>query len=206
MNTDSESHKRLVQRGHTPSPDGASTAEIWNLFGEELRTFLLRRVSDAQVAEDLLQETFVRIHTKLNEVDDQQRIRSWVFQIARNLVVDHYRSKSRQAAALADEIAANSEREESLEDVVIGWLPKMLAQLPDEQREAVELYEIQGLSQQEIANKLGLSLSGAKSRVQRGRSKLKQVLFDCCSFEHDRRGNLIGYQRNHSNESHRLDA
>ncbi|ELP35963.1 RNA polymerase sigma factor SigZ [Rhodopirellula baltica SWK14] len=195
-----------MQRGHTPSPDSPSTVEIWNLFGEELRTFLLRRVSDAQVAEDLLQETVVRIHTKLNEVDDQQRIRSWVFQIARNLVVDHYRSKSREAAALADEIAANGEREESLEDVVIGWLPKMLAQLPDEQREAVELYEIQGLSQQEIANKLGLSLSGAKSRVQQGRSKLRQVLFDCCRFEHDRRGNLIVYRRNRSNESHQLDA
>ncbi|KLU06222.1 RNA polymerase sigma factor SigZ [Rhodopirellula islandica] len=183
-----------------------TTAEIWSLFGEQLRAFLLQRAPNAQVAEDLLQETFVRIHTKLNEVDDQQRIRAWVFQIARNLVVDHYRAKSREASALADEIAANDESEESLEEVVISWLPKMLEQLPDEHREAVELYEIQGLSQQEIADRLGLSLSGAKSRVQRGRTKLKQVLFDCCSFEHDRRGNLIGYQRNHANDSPPLDA
>ncbi|MFG0266525.1 MAG: RNA polymerase sigma factor SigZ [Rhodopirellula sp. JB055] len=178
---------------------------MWRLFGDQLRAFLMQRAPNAQVAEDLLQETFVRIHTKLDEVEDQQRIRSWVFQIARNLVIDHYRAKSREAAALADEIAADDQTEESLEEVVIGWLPKMLEQLPAEHREAIKLYEIEGLSQQEIADRLGLSLSGAKSRVQRGRTKLKQVLFDCCSFEHDRRGNLIGYQRNHESDSPGMD-
>ncbi|WP_081605618.1 sigma factor-like helix-turn-helix DNA-binding protein [Rhodopirellula europaea] len=82
----------------------------------------------------------------------------------------------------------------------------MLAQLPVGQREAVELNEIQGLFQQEIADKQGPLSSSANSHVQQGRSKLRQVLFDCCRFEHDRRGNLIGYRRNRSNESHQLDA
>ena len=71
----------------------------------------------------------------------------------------------------------------------------MIAQLPDPYREAVELYELKGMPQQDIADKLGLSLSGAKSRVQRGREKLKSLLFSCCSFEQDRRGNIIGYER-----------
>ncbi|PHQ31885.1 RNA polymerase sigma factor SigZ [Rhodopirellula bahusiensis] len=188
------------------SHDNTTTAQLWSLFGEQLRSFFMHRVSDAQLAEDLLQETFVRIHTKLDGVDDQQRIRSWVFQIARNLVVDHYRVKSREAATLADEVNASPESEESVEEVVIGWLPKMLEQLPSEYQEAIELYELKGMSQQEIADKLGISLSGAKSRVQRGRTKLKQVLFDCCSFEHDRRGNLISYQRNHADDPRDFDA
>ena len=80
--------------------------------------------------------------------------------------------------------------------VEAGWLPFMIAELPDAYREAVELYELKGVSQQEIADRLGISLSGAKSRVQRGRKKLKSLLSDCCSFEKDRRGNLIGFKRN----------
>ena len=177
--------------------NSTSTEQLWELFSVKLRSFLLQRVSDDQVADDLLQETFVRIHRKLGELDDVQRINSWVFQIARNLVIDHYRSKSRAALELADELEANNDGA-NLNELVAGWLPQMISQLPDTYREAVELYELQGVSQQEIADKLGLSLSGAKSRVQRGREKLKETLLDCCSFERDRRGNVIGFSRNAS--------
>ena len=156
---------------------------------------MLQRVSDEQVAEDLLQETFVRIHSKLGEIDDAQRINAWVFQIARNLVVDHYRLKSRAALELANDLEANND-EATMNELVAGWLPPMISQLPDKYGEAVELYELEGVPQQEIAEKLGLSLSGAKSRVQRGREKLKEMLHDCCTFEQDRRGNVIGFSRN----------
>lgn len=176
--------------------ESVTTEQVWELFGRKLKAFLMQRVSDGQVAEDLLQETFIRIHKQLDDIDDVQRITSWVFQIARNLVIDHYRSKSRGAAAMADELEAHKDEEESLDDLVAGWLPQMISQLPDTYREAVELYELRGVPQQEIAEQLGISLSGAKSRVQRGREKLKSLLFECCSFEQDRRGNLIGYSRN----------
>ena len=173
-----------------------STERLWELLSAKLRSFLLQRVSDEQVAENLLQETFIRIHQKLDEIDDTQRVTSWVFQIARNLVIDHYRAKSRDAAAMADGLEANKDDVPNLNDLVAGWLPQMISELPDAYREAVELCELKGFSQQQIANQLGISLSGAKSRVQRGRAKLKSLLFDCCSFERDRRGNVIGYARN----------
>ena len=178
-------------------PNGSiSTERIWELLSAKLRSFLLRRVSDEQIAEDLLQETFVRIHKKLPEVDDMQRITPWVFRIARNLVIDHYRRKSPDAMAIADDLESQEDDKEHLNELVAGWLPPMIAELPDAYREAVELYELKGVSQQEIADQLGLSLSGAKSRVQRGRAQLVKLLFDCCSFEQDRRGNLIGFSRN----------
>ena len=72
----------------------------------------------------------------------------------------------------------------------------MIESLPEPYGDAVRLYELDGLPQQAIADRLGLSLSGAKSRVQRGREKLKEQLFACCSFQRDRRGNVIGYTRN----------
>ena len=174
-----------------------STEEIWDLISTRVRSFILKRVSDEQIADDLLQETFMRIHKKLGDLDDKQRITPWVFQIARNLVVDYYRSKSREAADVADELEASADEEEqNLNELVSGWLSKMISKLPESYRDAVELYELKGIPQQKIADQLGISLSGAKSRVQRGREKLKSMLFECCSFQKDRCGNVIGYVQN----------
>ncbi len=169
-----------------------TTEQLWEALSAKLKSFLLQRVSDHQVAEDLLQDTFLRIHNKLNDIEDEQRITAWVFQIARNLIIDHYRSKARLAAAMLQDLETPTEEEDNLNEKVEGWLPTMIAQLPDSYREAVELYELKGMPQQQIADTLGISLSSAKSRVQRGREKLKTLLFDCCSFEQDRRGNIIG--------------
>ncbi len=186
--------------------DSMSTERIWDHLNAKLRSFLLQRVSDEQVAEDLLQETFLRIHKGLDGIDDKQRIAAWVFQIARNLVVDHYRSKARVAAAMADDVEAHTNEEGNLNELVMEWIPGMIAQLPDAYREAVELYELKGIPQQQIADQLGISLSGAKSRVQRGRAKLKSLLFDCCSFERDRRGNVIGYVQNSPGDCDECDT
>jgi RNA polymerase sigma-70 factor, ECF subfamily len=176
--------------------DSTTTEELWELLGERLKNFILSRVPDEQVAEDLLQETFIRVHTKLDDMDDIQRISSWVYQIARNLIIDHYRSKAKEAETIVNDLEADSDEDQNINELVSSWLPYMISQLPDSYREAVELYELKGLPQQEIANHLDLSLSGAKSRVQRGRDKLKSLLFDCCSFEKDPRGNVIGFKRN----------
>lgn len=174
-----------------------STEHIWKLLSGKLRSFLLHRVSDPQVAEDLLQETFLRIHSKLHDVADEQRITAWVFQIARNLVIDHYRSKERKHSAdMPKDVAAPTQEKENLNELVSGWLPAMMAQLPDTYREAVELYELKEMPQQQIAERLNISLSGAKSRVQRGRAKLKLLLFECCSFDRDSHGNVIEYTKN----------
>jgi RNA polymerase sigma-70 factor (ECF subfamily) len=67
----------------------------------------------------------------------------------------------------------------------------MIYSLPEPYRDAVVLTELEGLTQRELANRLGISLSGAKSRVQRGRAQLKQMLDECCTFEFDRRGKVI---------------
>ena len=181
--------------------ESVTTEQIWELFGEELRGFLLKRVSNEQVADDLLQETFVRIHKRLDGVEDSERITAWIYQIARNLLIDHYRTQSRYVAEIADDLEADTDQEENLNELVMGWLPRMISQLPDDYREAVELYELQRVPQQEIADRLGISLSGAKSRIQRGRAKLRAILFECCSFERDSRGNLIGYTHNNPGES-----
>ncbi len=176
-----------------------STEQIWELLSTKLRSFLLQRVSDPQVAEDLLQETFLRIHQKLEDIKDEQRLTAWVFQIARNLVIDHYRTKGRQPDTMMPmDVEAPASEEENINELVMGWLPTMIAQLPETYREAVELYELKEMPQQQIAKQLNISLSGAKSRVQRGRARLKTLLFECCSFDKDSHGNVLEYTKKSS--------
>lgn len=175
-----------------------TTEEVYGLLSSKLRSFLLSRTHDRQVADDLLQETFLRVHRKLDSVRDEQRLNSWVFQIARNLVIDHYRARGRTVAgdlgeSPADAVPGPSSSTPNLNREVASWLPAALDSLPPEYSRAVRLYEVEGLSQQEIAERLGLSLSGAKSRIQRGRRKLKGLLEDCCRFQFDRRGNVLSY-------------
>lgn len=174
-----------------PSTDG-----IWTNLSADLRRFIRRRVADDHVADDLLQETFVRVHRNLSTLQETDRLAAWVYQIARNVIHDHHRQASRTTLSLADDPAEEvDERSCCLRSRAGEWLEGMIGQLPDGYREAVQLSEIDGLPQQEVADRLGLSLSGAKSRIQRGRVMLKGLLEECCHFEFDRRGNVMGYDR-----------
>ncbi len=169
------------------SPSQPSTEAIWTHLSSDLRRFIRRRVPDDHVADDLLQETFVRVHRHLPALEDADRVAAWVYRIARNVLGDHHRRAAPPVVALDTEPAA-----EDLGQFRTGvpWLGEMIRSLPDGYREAVQLAEIDGLPQQQVADRLGLSLSGAKSRIQRGRAMLKDALERCCRFEIDGRGNV----------------
>jgi len=172
-----------------------STDSIWTRLSDDLRRFIRRRVSDDHVADDLLQETFVRVHRNLAALQDADRLTAWVYQIARNVIHDHHRLATKTTLPLVDDPAGEEEdRLACLRSRASGWLEEMVRQLPGGYREAVQLSEIEGLPQQEVADRLGLSLSGAKSRIQRGRAMLKDILDQCCHFEFDRRGNVMDYE------------
>jgi len=175
-------------------PDLPSTDGIWSHLSSDLRRFIRRRVSDDHVADDLLQETFVRVHRNVDRVEKADRLAAWVYRIARNVIHDHHR-KAAGAVALADSDQHEAdEDDEGCRCSDVQWLGELIQSLPDGYREAVQLAEIEGLSQQEVGARLGLSLSGAKSRIQRGRAMLKDALDRCCRFEFDRRGNLMDYE------------
>jgi RNA polymerase sigma-70 factor (ECF subfamily) len=178
-----------------PAPD--SLAPAYAALRDGLRRFVRRRVDDAHV-DDLVQEVFVRMQSHAGELRDEQRLAGWAFRIAANVVVDHHRRAKTHALHTErtepDELAV--ERESTDENVTVaGWLRPMIALLPDEYADALELVELQGLTQREYAERAGLSLSGAKSRVQRGRKMLEGIVRACCDLEQDARGNVIGYSR-----------
>ncbi len=182
-----------------------STEHAWQVLSRQLRAFFRRRVGDDdQLAEDLLQETFVRVHNGLASLREQERLAAWVYRVAQNTLRDYFRTGSVSKEVLvphgvvADAIPEESTAEENYNEEIATGLGCIVQQLPPRYREAIELAELQGLTQSEVGVRLGLSLSGAKSRVQRGRAKLKDLLLECCHFELDRHGNVIDYRPQHA--------
>jgi RNA polymerase sigma-70 factor (ECF subfamily) len=171
-----------------------SIEQLWSDFSARLGAFIRSRVEDEAAAQDLLQEVFLRIHTRMATLRDSERIESWVYQIARHAIIDHYRAR-RSLGPIPETVHDPEElfQEPDSADEIAASLRDMVAALPEPYREALVLTEFQGLSQQELANRLGISLSGAKSRVQRARQKIKDELLTCCHFEFDRYGRIVDY-------------
>jgi RNA polymerase sigma-70 factor (ECF subfamily) len=173
-----------------------TTERVWEEFHAPLQQFIRRRVSDEATAEDILQDVFLKIHQHMNALKDVRKLEGWIYQITRNAIIDAYRSR-RQETTLEAAEALDLPEELPDDDLVSELLPSvraMVRNLPEADRQALVLTEYQGLTQKELAERLGLSFSGAKSRVQRAREKLKQQLLECCHFELDRRGHIIDYQ------------
>ena len=171
----------------------SQTQQIWAEFGGRLRAFVARRVDNEADVEDILQDVFLRIHARLDTLGDERKLTAWVYQIARNAIIDHYRGQ-RPMTDLPDSVAAPDPPPEDVVQELLPGLDSMLARLTAENREALLLTEVAGLTQQELANRLGLSLPGAKSRVQRARRRLKDAFIACCQIELDRRGGVAAYQ------------
>lgn len=169
-----------------------ATQVVWTQFGDRLRHFVARRVDNEADAEDILQDVFLRIHTRLDTLADERTLAGWVYQITRNAIVDHYRGR-RPMATLPEGIPIPEAPAGDLAKELLPGMPAMLDLLGADDREALLLTEVEGLTQRELADRLGLSLSGAKSRVQRARKKLKQAFVECCHVELDRLGGVAGY-------------
>ncbi len=157
-----------------------STEAVWARLSEDLRRFIRRRVSDEHLSDDLLQETFLRVHRSMGTLQEADRLAAWVYRIARNVIHDHHRRARNPTVALADADPPDDCGDPSGDLRCRGadWLDEMIQSLPEGYRGAVQLAEIEGLSQQEVADRLGLSLSGAKSRIQRGRAMLRGNMVD----------------------------
>ena len=176
--------------------------DLWQTFHDRLHRFIRQRVQNPADVDDLVQEVFLRIYQRLSTVRDRDRLKSWIFQIARHTVIDHYRLCSKRWEVTTEpeiERAANpswAEQEAAavLNQELATCLQPMIKALSSIYQDALQLVELEGMTQKAAAERLGLSLSGAKSRVQRGRQQLKAMLLQCCEIERDRLGNVLDYQ------------
>ena len=175
----------------------------WRELRARLHGFVGRRVGNPEDAEDIVQDVFVRMQRNIDALSSADRLYAWAFRIARNAIADHYRSPNRRdvpggaAAKVMEGLAADPIGDEPSNDAraeMARCIAPMVRGLPANYRRAIELTELEGMTQAAAAEHLGLSLPGAKSRVRRGRARLKEMLLRCCEIETDRRGRVIAFE------------
>jgi RNA polymerase sigma-70 factor (ECF subfamily) len=180
--------------------------QIWYQFHDQLRAFIARRVDNAADVEDILQDIFIRVHQRLGTLNRADRLAAWLFQLTRNAIADYYRVAQRRREIPSDftvETEADMDtlnlldsddyRAQVLEELA-SCLRPMTHQLPAHYRDAISLVGLKGVTQREAAEWLGLSVSGMKSRVQRGRQLLKRMLQDCCQIQLGPDGRIADYE------------
>lgn len=166
-----------------------TTKQVWTSYSEDLKRFIISKVKDVTIADDILQDTFIKIHTKLHTLKDLTKLKSWCFTIARNSILDYWKA-SNQTFEIA-----NFETETHPKDNLHteqDCLRGILKNLPKKYRNPLFLSDIKGLKQQEVAHELQQSLSTTKSQIQRARKLIAQGFMDCCGFVLNDEGNLVG--------------
>jgi len=173
------------------SPTYACVRNAWQEHEGELRHFLAGRVSDPHLADDLLQEVFVKAMRHRETFCSLDSARAWLFRVARNVLVDHFRLKKEQVE-LPDDLAANDE-EAAAVDGLAACIPRVLSELSDADREAIRLCDLEGMTQEAFARLKGLSLPAAKSRVQRARARMRKQLVKSCQVEFGEDGQVLHF-------------
>jgi len=173
---------------------------IWRDLRGPLLAFIARRVSDRDTAEDILQDIMLRIHQHSSDHTQPESITAWLYGVARNAIIDHYRTRRRfdgdvdldrwPAPDTSGDLPNDATRE------LARCLQPMLGRLHPTARDALTRVDLDGQTHREAAEQLGISVSGMKSRVQRARRELREQLTACCQVQTDTTGAVADYAPN----------
>jgi len=173
---------------------------IWEQFSTELGKFICRQMNHNVMCQDLLQEVFLKIYINIEKVKAADNIRAYLYRIANNVITDHYRRNQQVGQALAVQCPDLAEEAVKPHDAykLADCLRPMINTLPEIYRQALIMTDLDGYTQKQYAEISGISVSGAKSRVQRAREQLKELILQCCEYEFDKYGNIISCCNNSS--------
>lgn len=178
----------------------ADITRIWTDFHKELQGHISKMVKNQTDADDILQEVFIKIIRNGEKVQMAKDIRPYIYGMVRNTIGDYFRKKHYLSNDFEIPADITEEDEQQLNATIAECCIKpFVNQLPDKYKEALLLTEFQKISQKDLAQKLNISYSGAKSRVQRGKEKLKDIILNCCAFQSDVYGNLTEVERKNCN-------
>lgn len=196
------------------TPTSSQEEAPWRPFVDGLRRFIAGRVPDAD-APDVLQDTLLRLHEAADTLRDADRAEAWVFSIARRAIADHYRQEERRpvdaAAGTAEDVTddpdpatenlADYDGGHDVHEEVLSWLRPMAEELPEMYRRPLVMADFEGHTHQAVADALGLTRSGATSRIRRARVKLKERLEQCCTVEFGPEGRAVAFHRHEACET-----
>ena len=166
-----------------------TTQEVWKTYNIDIKRFIMSKVKDKTSTDDILQDIFIKIHIKLNTLQDVKKLKSWVFAIARNSITDYFKNTKQTFNTPILEISVEEKNHTHTEkDCLYG----IIKNLPKKYRDPLFLADIKGLKQQEVAQQLKQSLSTTKSQIQRARKLIAKGFMDCCGFVLNEDGKLVG--------------
>lgn len=163
----------------------------WRAYESELRNYLQHRIADRHLAEDMLQDVFIKAMRQGNGFCDLDNSRAWLFQVARNALVD-YQRLHRETVELPDDIPDHAESTEPVA-ALSACVGRVLTELSPEDRDIIEQCDLNGMKQQDYAAAHGLSLPAVKSRLLRARQRMRATLSTNCQVQFDDQGRVEGY-------------
>lgn len=169
--------------------------DIWTDLHQELKRFILGKVKDHQLSNDILQDVFLKIHLNIHTLTNCNMLTSWVYQITRNTIADHYR-KQKKTELIENVDFAEQAYEEPLYASLSNCINQKIDLLPEKYKQAILLNAFENYSQIALANEWGISYSGAKTRIQRAREELKDLIGKCKNVEINNKGIPVDYQPN----------
>ncbi|RKS02435.1 sigma-70 family RNA polymerase sigma factor [Flavobacterium sp. 102] len=169
--------------------DSFTSESLWEVYSKDLKRYVFSQIKDEDTTNDVLQEVFIKIHLNIASLQKKESVKSWVFTIAHNTLMNFLNKKS--IPFPIEDVADDFSADEEIHSAKSCLLP-LIKNLPEKYSEPLLLSEIKGKKQAEVANLLGITLSGAKSRIQRGRKLLQQGFMDCCHYKLNNDGFLVG--------------
>lgn len=162
--------------------------KIWHKFHQQLLAFIISKVTDKACAEDILQDVFIKVIKSIQQLQDDEKLQSWLYQICRHSIIDYYRNKPMPANnEILDSLIAEDENHQQ-QAQLSRCILTLINQLPDDMSQILVDSELEQNKQKDIAQKYRLTLPATKSRIQRGRILLKKKLMACCEFEFNEDG------------------
>ncbi|WP_108866251.1 sigma-70 family RNA polymerase sigma factor [Aquimarina aquimarini] len=174
------------------------TIHFWETYQDDIRIFIKSKVKNDHITDDLVQETFIKVHNKKDTLKDESKIKSWLFTIARNTVYDFFKETKQQTIEIVEESTyeeINIEPEHSEKDC----LPGLINALPQKYRVPLFLSDIKGYKQEQIAEQLQLPISTVKSQIQRARKLIVKGYMECCNYTMNNKGKLVGETKSKEN-------
>lgn len=174
-----------------PTSTCQQAAPVFLQYEEQLKGFIRKRIADEDDSKDLLQQVLLKLYRHCEKLPEVQNMQAWLYQITRNTLNDYFKEAARRRGTVGEAQEAMEVPEQSLHKEVTEYIRPMIALLPLKYAKPLIMSDLEGIPQQEVADRLGLSLSGAKSRIQRAREKLREIIIECCLLELDRNGKLL---------------
>ncbi|MCF2858324.1 RNA polymerase sigma factor SigZ [Pseudoalteromonas sp. SMS1] len=168
--------------------------QIWAQYRQSLKAFLHTKVANPEDVEDLLQDVLLKTHLAIENLHNPTSVKAWLFQIAHNTVMDYYR-KSGTSHTAQQEIAWYKEEERNIKKELAKCIKPFIQELPEHSAFLLEVIELEGKTQKQLANEMDVSYSTLKSQVQKARKELHDVFNACCQYDIDKQGNLIEYHK-----------